>query len=90
MNFKSIRFSIYSLVLFVGLIFGIVFLFKFNILIGFAGIVLLLIPAKLQRIAIDEANGKVDKFIAKYLVLILAVAISFLAIMSVAFWMKVL
>ena len=90
MSFKSIRFSIYSLILFVGLIFGIVFLFKFHFLMGIIGIVLLLIPAKLQRIAIDEANGKADKFIAKYLVLILAVAIGFLAIMSVAFWMKVL
>ena len=88
MSGKSIRFSIYSIVTFAALLVGIVFLFKFNILIGFAGIVLLLIPAKLQRVALEESSGTFDKVLAKYIVPVLAVAITVLAIMSVALWIK--
>ena len=88
MSGKSIRFSIYSIVLFVAVIFGIVFLFKFNILAGIAGIFLLFIPAKLQRIALEEASGTFDKILAKYIMPVLAVAITIVAIMSIALWIK--
>lgn len=86
MSWKSVRLSIYSLLLFIGAVLGIIFLFKFNILLGFAGIVLLIIPAILQRKALDAADGIVDKVIAKFIVPTLFLIITFLAIMSIALW----
>ena len=88
MSWKSIRFSIYSIVLFAGVVLGIIFLFKFHFLMGIAGVVLLLIPAKLQRIALDESSGKIDKILAKYVVPAIAVVLTILAIMSIALWIK--
>ena len=88
MSWKSIRFSIYAVILFAGLLVGIVFLFKFHILLGIAGVVLLLIPAKLQRVAVGEASGRVDKIIAKFVVPGLAVLITLFAILSIALWIK--
>ena len=88
MSGKSIRFSIYSIILFAAILVGIIFLFKFHFLVGIAGVVLLIFPVKLQRIALDESSGTLDKIIAKYVVPILAVVITFFAIMSIALWIK--
>ena len=88
MSKKSILFSILSILLFVASIFAIVFVFKTQFLLGIVSILLLFIPAFLQRKAIEEASGTVDKFIAKYVVLILAVVIGLIAIMALAFWIK--
>ena len=88
MSGKSIRFSIYAILLFVAVVFGIIFLFKFNFLMGIVGIVLLIFPAKLQRIALDESSGTMDKVIAKFVVPTLAVVVTLFAIMSLVLWIK--
>lgn len=88
MSWKSIRFSIYSLVLFAVVLFGIVNIFKFNILFGFLGILLLMLPAGLQRKAVDEASGTFDKIFAKFIVPALAVAIGLFFIMAIALWIN--
>jgi len=88
MSGKSIRFSIYSIVIFIAVVLGIIYLFKYNILMGVVGIVLLFLPAKLQRIALDEASGKVDKIIAKYIVPGIAIILTLMAIMALALWIQ--
>ena len=88
MSWKSIRFSIYSLVLFAVVLFGIVNIIKFNILFGFLGILLLMLPAGLQRKAVDEASGTFDKIFAKFIVPALAVAIGLFFIMAIALWIN--
>ena len=55
---------------------------------GFIGILLLLIPARVQRAALDEAGGTFDKILAKYIVPALAIVITLLTIMSLALWIK--
>jgi len=86
MSGKSIRFSIYSIVLFALAVLGIIYIFKFNILMGIAGVVLLVFPVMIQRKALDEASGNFDKILAKYIVPVLAIVITLLAIMSLALW----
>lgn len=71
MNGKTIIYSIFAGLLYVGILVGTVFLFKVHFMLGIVGIILLLIPLKLQKKAIDEANGKLDNFFAKYVVSIL-------------------
>ena len=88
MSWKSIRFSLYAIILFCACVVGIVFLFKFSVLLGIAGVVLLILPAMLQRKAMDEASGKIDKLIAKFIVPGLAVVAVFLAVMAVAYWIQ--
>ena len=88
MSKKSIFLSILAILTFAGVLLGIIYLFKFNFLMVFIGIVALLLPAFLQRKALYEASGTVDKVIAKYIVPALAVIITFLAIMALAVWIK--
>ena len=88
MSGKSILYSFLSVLLFVAAIFGIVFLFKFAIVAGIPGILLLFFPVILQRKALDEASGIIDKFIAKFVVPALFLVLAFVAIMSVAFWIE--
>ena len=88
MSGKSIRFSIYSIILFVGAVLGIIYIFKFNFLMGLVGIVLLFVPAYVQRKALGEASGKFDTILAKYIVPALAIVITLLAIMSLAIWIQ--
>ena len=88
MSGKSIILSILSVLLFIVMVFAIVFLFKFTIIAGIAGFVLLIFPVMLQRKALSEASGIIDKMIAKFIVPILFLVLSFLAIMGVAFWIK--
>ena len=88
MSWKSLRFSLYSVLSMAGVMLGLIFLAKVNFLFLLLGIVLLFIPAKLQRIALDEASGTVDKLIAKFVVPALAILIVFLTIMSLAVWIK--
>lgn len=88
MNWKSIALSILSLILFAAVMFGIVNIFKYNILFGFLGILLLMIPAGLQRKALDEASGTFDRVFAKFIVPALAVAIGLFFIMAIALWMN--
>ena len=88
MSWKSIGLSILSLILFAAVMFGIVNIFKYNILFGFLGILLLMIPAGLQRKALDEASGTFDRVFAKFIVPALAVAIGLFFIMAIALWMN--
>lgn len=79
MSGKSILFSILALVLYAALIVGIVFMFKVQFIVGIIGIILLFIPFKIQRKAIDEADGKFDQIFAKYIIAaLLLIAIVFI------------
>lgn len=89
MSGKSILLSIFSVLLFGAMIFVIVFAFSTNILIGFASIVLLIFPAILQRKALKNAFGILDRLIAKFVVPALCVIMAFGAIMALAFWIKI-
>ncbi|MCR5553334.1 MAG: hypothetical protein K6F08_01110 [bacterium] len=66
MSIKSVLLSLLSLVLFLGFIIGIVFLFKTQFILGFIAIFLEIIPIKIHQKAVDEANGGVDKAFAKF------------------------
>ena len=88
MNWKSLRFSLYAVLLFAAIMVGIVFLFKTHFLMVLIGVVVLIFPAKLQRVALDEASGTIDKVIAKYVVPALAILLTFFTIMSLAVWIK--
>ncbi len=88
MSWKSIFLSILSITLFVGILIGTIFLFKTHFLMVLLGVVALALPVFVQKKAIDEASGRIDGFIAKWLVPILAVLATFFAIMSLAVWMK--
>ena len=88
MNWKSIRFSIYAVLLFAACIAGEIFLFKLSIIVGIFGIALFALPVILRNKAIDQASGKVDTLFAKYGTLALAVVIGLVAILTVALWIK--
>ncbi|MBR1926127.1 MAG: hypothetical protein IJ837_04720 [Clostridia bacterium] len=72
MSGKSITFSILSLITFIGIIIGIVFLFKLHFVLGIVGIFLIFIPIKLNRKAVEEVDGLFDKVLAKYVVPVVA------------------
>lgn len=81
MSKKSIFLSLLALVLYVGFIIGVVFLFKVHFMLGIVGIALMFIPFKIQRKAIDEASGKLDEWFSKYIVpAILLIAILFIVL----------
>lgn len=88
MSKKSILLSILSLLLFAAVLVGIIFLFKTHFMFVIIGVLLFFFPVMMQKKAIDAANGKIDAIIAKFVVPALAVAMTFFAIMSVAFWIK--
>ena len=88
MSWKSIFLSILSTVLFAGILVGIIYLFKVHFLMVLIGVVAFAIPVMVQKKAIDEASGRIDGVIAKFVVPALAVILTFLAIMSMAVWMK--
>ena len=88
MRGKSILFSIISIITYVGVIFGIVMIVKTQFLLGLVGLLLFIIPVSFQKKAISEAGGKVDGFIAKFGVPIIAAIIGLVAIMAVAFWIN--
>lgn len=86
MSGKSILFSILAVILFAGVLAGIIFLFKTSIIVGIFSLLLLALPVMLQRKALDAADGTVDKYFAKFGVPLLAVAIGLVAILTVALW----
>ena len=87
MSKKSILLSVMSLVLFVGVVIGVVFLFKTQFILGFIGLFLLAIPVKLNRNSVVEANGKIDEMIAKYLVPVLALVGVVFIVLLFTLWM---
>lgn len=88
MSGKSILLSILSVLLFVGVVFVIAFAFSFNVLMGIAAIVLLIFPVILQRKALSNARGIIDKLIAKFIVPALFVLGALGAIFGLAFWLN--
>ena len=67
MSGKSIRFSIYSILLSVGLLLATVFLWGIHFILGIICIVLWIIfPNKCRSTAMDEAKGTFDHVLAKY------------------------
>lgn len=87
MSWKSIRFSIYTILLFCGLLVGIVYLFRIETILGIIGIVLLLVfPGMLYRKAISEASGVVDRLLAKFITPVLVAVLGVGIILSMMFW----
>ena len=73
--------SLLAVVLYAGILVGSVFLFRVQFIIGIACLILLLIPLKVQRKAIDAADGRLDAVFAKYITpAILLVAIIFIVL----------
>ena len=68
MSGKSILFSVLALITLLGVIVAVVFMFQAHFMLGIAGIFLAFIPLKLQQKAREEANGKIDEWVAKYVV----------------------
>lgn len=84
MSWKSILWSILSLVITIGLLFGATFLFMVNIVLGIIGIVLIIvIPQITMRKARDEATGIIDKVIAKYILPTATVILGGIAVMII-------
>lgn len=88
MSGKSVFLSILSIVLFAGVIFALIMLFKTQPLLALPGLLLFIIPVAIRNKALDAANGKIDGAIAKYGVPILAVVLTLVAIMAMAFWIQ--
>lgn len=88
MSGKSILCSIFSVLLFVAVVFAIVFLFKSFGIAGIVGFVLLIFPEMLRRKAVSKSNGFLDRVLAKFVVPALFLAGAFLAIMAIGFWIQ--
>ena len=87
MSTKSIIFSILSVILFVGIIIGIVFLFKIQFIIGLLSILLLGIPIKLDGMALEASSGTIDKLLAKYVVPVIALIGVVFIVLLFTIWM---
>ena len=87
MSIKSILLSIFSVILFLCVIVGFVFLFKTQFILGLLGLLLLAIPIKMNRKAVDEANGTIDKVIAKFLSPVLALIGIVFVVLFFTLWM---
>lgn len=68
MSGKSIILSILSAILFLGFIVVEIFLFRNQFILGFIGLLLFIIPIRLNAKANEESNGLVDKLIARFAV----------------------
>ena len=88
MSGKSIFLSILAMIVYVGAAVGVVYVFRYNLLMGFLGILLLVIPVMIQKKAVDEANGGFDKILAKYLVPAFAVVATLVIILMLYFFLK--
>lgn len=72
MSFKSILYSILTIVVSVALIFVVALMFAQNIILGIVGVILWAMAiAMVQRKAVDAATGLLDRLFAKYVVPIL-------------------
>ena len=87
MSGKSILFSILSLITFIGVIFAIVFMFKAHFMLGLVGLALIFIPITLNRKAASEASGKIDEWLAKYIVPVLALIGVVFIVLTFTLWM---
>ena len=87
MSGKSIFLSILSFIIFIGVVVGVVFLFQVQFIFGLLGILLVIIPIKINRTAVEAANGPIDKFIAKFLVPILVFIALIFVVLFFTLWM---
>lgn len=85
MSVKSIILSVISILLMFGTGFMIAYAFSAGILYGILSVFLILIPAIFERKALDAAEGVVDRFIAKYVVLIFWIAALFVGIFGAGY-----
>ncbi len=87
MSGKSIFLSVLSFILFIGVVVISVFLFKMQFILGFLGVLLIIIPIKLNRKAVDESNGTFDKILAKYIVPVLVFVALVFVVLYFTLWM---
>ena len=87
MSGTSIFLSVLSVLTFVGVLFGLIFIFKMHALMVLPGLLLFGIPVAIRAKALDASSGRVDKAIAKFVVPALAVVAGFLMIMFINFWL---
>lgn len=72
MSFKSILFSILTIVISAALFFVVAYMFAINIILGIVGIILWgAVNITLRHKAVSEATGLLDTLLAKYVVPIL-------------------
>ena len=87
MSWKSMLLSVLAMVLFAGMLLGVVYLFMYYWGLGIVGIVLLAIfPRMLFRKAADLAVGPIDKLLAKVVAPILAAVFGVFFILTVFIW----
>ena len=88
MSWKSIKFSLLAVVLTAVLLFGDMFLFGINTVLGIVGIVLILVvPGTLLTKAKNRAEGPIDKLFAYVIAPILIILVGFFTIMGITgFW----
>lgn len=87
MSWKSIWLSILAMILFAGMLFGVVYLFMFYWVLGIIGLVLLAIfPRKLFVKAKDEARGVFDTLFAKFIAPTLAAVLGLFFILTLFLW----
>ena len=86
-SWKSILYSILSVVLTAALLLADTFLFGIETILGIIGIVLILIvPGVMLRKAKREARGILDKLIALLIAPALILIVGFLTVMSMFVW----
>ena len=88
MNWKSIVYSVLAVLSGGALMLADVVLFRIQAILGIIGIVLMLVvPSALIRKAIREADGVLDRIIAKFVAPALIVVVGFFTLMSIFVWM---
>ena len=88
MKGKSILLSALALVLYIGFIVGMVFLFKIHFMLGIAGILLLFVPLKIQQKAAACAENKIEEIFSKYIISALLLIGIVFVVLYFTLWMK--
>lgn len=87
MSGKSLGWSIFAMIFFIGLLVGVVYLFMIYWLLGIVGVILLAIfPRMFFAKAVDAANGPLDTLIAKFVAPILSAVIALLILLTLFLW----
>lgn len=84
---KAIGLSILGMILFLGMLLGVIFLFTINWMLGIVGIILIAIfPRMLFSKAVDAANGRLTEMFAKFVAPILTAIVGVFLILGAFFW----
>ena len=86
MSGKSIMFSLLALAFYVLVLVGVVYLFKTQFIIGFIGLIAFIIPFKIQRMALEKADGRFDKLFAKYIVPVILFILIIFVVLYFTLW----